>query len=235
MGYPQEAMVDNPYLYLPLQDRAGNPVAFGTGGATMALGTDGDPGAFVTYGVTGPSVRRGLHMHLYRMQTSGRYVLTANQTRLAWVRTTNLDATASYAGDAAMTVFGDASGSVWDSFGVHDGKVRFTRFNNSAWQTFDSAKTVADGRWHYIGVTYNSSTRAVTLYVDGVADGSGTMTAHQAQGGVDRIARGFTADYFDGDLADLELFTSVLDSARILSRYRAATRRPSRRVGLVAA
>ena len=45
-----------------------------------------------------------------------------------------------------------------------------------------------DGNWHHIAATYDSSTRAVKVYVDGVEDGSGTITAHQAICSVDAQA-----------------------------------------------
>jgi hypothetical protein len=153
--------------------------------------------------------------------TMTRWSNTGSMTYEAWVRTTSTDATSSYAGNPALTVVGDTSASVWMNFGVHGGKVRFLRFNNTAWQNVDSAKSVNDGAWHHIGATYDSSTRAVVVYVDGVADGSGTITAHQSQGGVDALGTGYNgnADTFDGYMAEVAVWASVLAPHRFRAHY----------------
>lgn len=127
-----------------------------------------------------------------------------NQSRVASVKTTDTDSTSNYDGDPAMTVLGDSTPGVWDGFGIHDGKVQYRRFNNSVWQTFTGSTSVNDGNWHQIGMTYNSTTRDVILYVDGADDGGGTMSSHQNQGGISAIGRGYNVnDNFRGTLDEV--------------------------------
>lgn len=73
------------------------------------------------------------------------------------------------------------------------------------------ATTVNDGAWHMIGYTYDNATRAVVVYVDGVADYTGTQTAHQNQGGWSTIGRGYNAaDTFRGTIDEVAVFLKVL-------------------------
>lgn len=152
-----------------------------------------------------------------------RQSLTGSQTRIAFVKLTSTDSTSAYDGDAALTIFGDLDSNTWDSFGVTDGKANYRRFNGSTWQSFNSATSVNDGTWHMIAVTYNSSTLEVVIYVDGAPDGGGTMTAHQANGGVMRIGRGYDAsDVFDGSLGQVALYSTAISAANILSIWNTA-------------
>lgn len=145
--------------------------------------------------------------------------LPANKTLMAFVKTTSTDATSIYEGDPALTVWGDTSASVWDNFGIHGGKVQFRRFNNTSWQVFTGATDVNDGEWHMIAVTYDSTTRMVKLYVDGAEDGSGTMTAHQAQGSVNTLGRGYSSDRFIGSLDEAAVFNFALSPTDIAALY----------------
>lgn len=205
-----EILALSPLLYARLnQSGSQNPVDSSTHGRTMALN-----GTY-TWGVDGPTADEETALRVAAAAdiqlTSGRIAMTGSQTRLAFVKTTSTDATNGYDGNAALTIFGDLTANVWESFGIHNGKARYTRFNNSAWQTFDSTTSVNDGNWHLIAVTYNSSTLAVEIYVDGVDDGGGTMTAHQNQGGVNWLLVGYNSlDKYDGDIAHAALFGTVL-------------------------
>lgn len=222
--YKREVRSDGaPLVYYRLGQRnEDNPVDSGD--------TNTSPSLVITYkwGVSGALGDEPTDRAIFLTPTGRvnftRQSMTGDQSRLCWVRTTSTDASSAYAGDPAMPVFGDTSASVWDGFGVHAGKVQFNRFNNSTWQTFASAKSVNDGRWHHIAVTYNSTTRAVLLYVDGVQDGSGTVSAHQAQGGVNALGKGFGADYFEGSIDEAEAWASVLPAHRILARYQVGRR-----------
>jgi hypothetical protein len=177
-----------------------------------------------TWGVTGPVAGlTALRLTGGSFDGTPRVSLSGDQTRLAFVKTTATDSVPIYDGDAALTVFGDTHAETWDSFGVSGGKAVFTRFNNVAWQTFTSTASVNDGDWHLIVATYDSNTLAVTLYVDGVADGSGSMTAHQAKGGISQFGRGYDiGDNFDGSLAHLVAWDRALSPAEVAALWAAA-------------
>lgn len=155
--------------------------------------------------------------------TIGRVGLTGSQTRIAFVNLSSTKSSATYEGDAPLTISGDSSGSVWDSFGISNGKVQYNRFNNSVWQSFTGTRSVNDGSWHMIASTYDSVSRVVSLYVDGLADGGGTMTSHQAQGGINVFGKGFNAaDNYVGSLAELLVYNTALSSDNIATIWYAS-------------
>lgn len=155
--------------------------------------------------------------------TTTRVALTASQSRMAFVQTTSTDATPDYEGDAALTVFGDSTADVWDSFGVTDGKLVYTRFNGSAWQVFTGATAINDGAWHMVVATYDADTLEVKLYVDGVLDGSGSMTSHQAKGGINRYGRGYSGvDVYTGNVGQLAAWASALTAGDVSALWGAA-------------
>lgn len=140
---------------------------------------------------------------------------TQQQSAFGWIKTTDTDSTVSYDGDAALTLLGDTSGGIWHGFGVTGGKAQYRRFNNSAWQLHTGATTVNDGNWHMIGYTYNHTTLAVVVYVDGVADYTGAQTAHQNQGGWSALGRGYNAvDTFRGTIDEVAVFVNKVLTAQ---------------------
>lgn len=144
-----------------------------------------------------------------------RIVATQQQSAFGWVKTTDTDSTVGYDGDAALTLLGDTSGGIWHGFGVTGGKAEYRRFNNSAWVLHTGATTVNDGNWHMIGYTYDSSTRAVVVYVDGAADYTGTHTSHQTQGGWSALGRGYNAaDTFRGTVDEVAVFVNKVLTAQ---------------------
>lgn len=195
-----------PTLYFVLnQTGEENPIDSSITAKTANLNTP------YTWGATGPIVGRtaldlnGGYFNIARQSLPG------DQTRVAFVKLTSTKSTSTYEGDASLTIMGDTDGETWDSFGISDGKVNYRRFNNSVWQSFSGSTNVNDGYWHMVAMTYDSTTRAVTLYVDGAVDGSGTVAAHQAKGGIIMYGRGYSsADNFVGSLSDLIVWDRVL-------------------------
>lgn len=209
----------SPQLYLPMQEKgAEDAVNYGSHSTTVLLGS----GRYVwSHPRFLPNRSRGLDVVTAEITLGTRLAMTGDQTRLAWIRTSDTDSTTGYDGNPALCLMGDTTGTVWDGFGVHAGKVRWARFNNTAWQYIESAKSVNDMSAHMIAVTYNSSTRAAKIYVDGQEDGSGTITAHQNQGGINKLFLGFNStDQFVGQVAHLGVWTSVLTAAQIADLWR---------------
>lgn len=142
-----------------------------------------------------------------------RIAATAQQSAFGWVKTTDTDSTVAYVGDPALTLVGDTSAGAWNEFGVTGGKAELRRYDGtgSTWRLHTGAASVNDGAWHMIGYTYNNSTRAVVIYVDGATDYSGTHASHQNQGGWNAVGRGYNAaDTFRGTVDEVAVFTTVL-------------------------
>ncbi len=198
------ALTPNRYFVLN-QSGEENPIDSSVNAVSASLN------APYAWGITGPIAgRTSLELSGGYFNT-GRLSLPGDQTRVAFVKLTSTKASSTYEGDASLTIMGDTDGEIWDSFGISDGKVNYRRFNNSVWQSFSGATSVNDGFWHMVAMTYDSTTRAVTLYVDGSVDGSGTVAAHQAKGGIIMYGRGYSsADNFVGSLSDLIVLDRVL-------------------------
>jgi len=144
-----------------------------------------------------------------------RFTVLTSRTFAAWVRTTSTDAVSGYAGNAALNILGDSTGGVYIGFGVHGGKVRYLQYASS-WQNVDSVKSVNDGSWHHVVATHISGTNAVSVYVDGVLDATGTITFDATNPALDRIGCGYNnLDFFDGALDDIRVYSRAISAAEV--------------------
>lgn len=114
--------------------------------------------------------------------------------------------------------------SSWDR-GVYmgtDGKVKFYWYDGGP-QTISSAATYTDNAWHHALVTYdNAAAPKVSLYVDGVLQGTGNTTAvsysgYWRIGGYKGGGTGTGDGYYTGLLDDVRVYTRALSSVEITS------------------
>ena len=131
----------------------------------------------------------------------------------AWINTTSTDATSDYAGNAALSIIGDHDNNIRGSFGIHGGVVRYTHWTGTGlvFDLIDGSTPVNDGEWHHVAVVHNSSTREVTIYVDGVVDGTGTTSMFHTSVGFDRIGASYldgtgSGDFFEGSLDEIRIW-----------------------------
>lgn len=108
-------------------------------------------------------------------------------TLAAWVKGTNTSAST---GDyrVANNVFGDTDGAVWMGVGVSNGRAAV---KGQATERTSTA-SVANGAWHHLAFvfTYAAGTWSVQIYVDGNADGGGSIpVSGNANYGVNAIGR----------------------------------------------
>jgi len=143
-------------------------------------------------------------------------------TVLAMIKTTSTKSSATYAGDAALNILGDNTGSVNFGFGVHNGKFRVCFYGNSAWTSIDSNATVNDGQWHQVGfVLATGNPTSVSIYVDGVLDKT-TASVYHTYVRFDSIGRGSNAaDMYVGTLRNLMIFNSALSADDVLQSWEA--------------
>ena len=143
-------------------------------------------------------------------------------TVLAMIKTTSTKSSATYAGDAAITILGDSTASVVFGFGVHAGKVRICFYASSAWTTIDSNATVNDGQWHQIGFVMNSGNPCgVSLYVDGLLDKYTASVSHTYVR-FDSVGRGYSSpDMYVGTLRSLMIFNTALSADDVLQSWEA--------------
>jgi len=140
-------------------------------------------------------------------------------TYTAWIKTTSTDATSGFAGNSALTIIGDNTNNIMNSFGVHGGKVQYSH-NTGTWNTVVSTSNVNDGKWYHVAVTHEQATGTVSLYVNGVLEATSTLAYAAANVGYNRVGGSYvdgtnTADLFDGELDDVVVFGSVLTETEI--------------------
>jgi hypothetical protein len=85
-----------------------------------------------------------------------------------------------------------------------------------------SPKTINDGQWHHVGVTYQAQSGAVQLYVDGKADAKGSLKSMADPAG-SQMRFGLTSDDFpradgnrlDGAVDEIAVYSRALTAAEI--------------------
>jgi hypothetical protein len=83
--------------------------------------------------------------------------------------------------------------------------------------TVTSATTINDGNWHQVAATWNITTGAMAVYVNGSLDNSGTgPTGPRTADSTLCIGRTpQNPNYFNGEIADVRLYNSVLTGSQI--------------------
>ncbi len=158
--------------------------------------------------------------------------VTNNLTIIAWIRTTSTDASATSA-VPALPVVGDILNSIWYSFGVHGGKVRYYNAKkNGAWSFYDSTASVNDGNWHQIAVTHSKSGEIVSIYVDGNFDSSfsndsaGSTNYWASYMNANRVGTSYgSSDFFQGDISMVLIYDALLSAADIKNHFSATRAR----------
>jgi len=148
--------------------------------------------------------------------------LPSGLTYFAVFRTTSTDSTRGYAGNAALTILGDNHPLfVYNGFGVTGGKGEFNAFDQpsgSGWEHYNSATTVNDGVARDMIATFASSDNTPRLYVNGLLEASGTTDYGEPFVGINRVGGGYldgsgTGDLYDGDLAEILIYDTVLSGS----------------------
>ncbi len=144
----------------------------------------------------------------------------------AWVRLAD-----STRHQRAVTVLGNRVPGVWLGYNKDANKWQSTMYltdtDNPASNRVSSTAVVALNTWTYLTTTYDATTRALKLYVNGVLQETATVggTRWRAPGAL-QIGRGqfngVAADYWKGDLADVATFGAVLSPEQIAAQHTAS-------------
>ena len=122
---------------------------------------------------------------------------------------------------------------------MNDGQLVFGVYNNQT-VTIETPNLYNDGQWHYVVATYNASTGAVALYVDGQLIGTNSTSSAQTYTGYWRVggdnlnawnldpwgsnSQGTTQPhsyYFNGTIADVAVYPTALSAAQVAAHYAA--------------
>lgn len=221
-GYAQLVLADRPLAFFPLGITTGNGLCDATGAAHgsyapsgVTFGVPGPPGAspngaIATTGSVDPATAPGptaLH---------GNHNLTLE----GWYNSTTRS-------DQMLVDLGVASHDAIIGLGVWSpDQVEVDMYQGS--QGFDASRfgvELNDGRWHFIAATYTASTRTLRYYADGHLLGTYTVTTPMALM-VSPVRIGWWVDTiynqpFDGAMADIAIYGSVLSGAQLDAQYSA--------------
>ena len=153
--------------------------------------------------------------------------LSSGLTFNAWIRTTSTRSVKSYVGDASNNVVGITLNSVWNGFGVTNGKVNYNNARkNDSWGQYYSTASVNDGNWTYITVTHSKTNELVSLYINGSLDSTFDNTSsggydQWANMGFNVISRGYGGDYFNGNISVVHIYNRALSESEIQQNFNA--------------
>ena len=228
--YKDAVVADSPYLFWRLNQSSGTAVADSstpTRPGTMA-------GTGYTWGQAGAlaSEVRDTSLALTAARINANTSVTAPATFSveAWFKSTSTTG-------GRILGMGNATGTTNSTtidrqlYLAPTGKVMFGI--GSAKTTIASTSPENDGAWHHVVGTYASGTNGMKLYVDGVLQGSATATVLSFTGywraGAELMS-GWTGNpsnaYFDGNLEELAVYTTVLSSTRVQAHNRAGVTPP---------
>lgn len=155
--------------------------------------------------------------------------LLTGLTYQAWIKTTSNASTSNYDGNSALSIIGDKTNGIWNSFGISNGNLEYHHFTGT-WQVISSSQTINDGLWHNVAVTHDQSTGSVKLYVDGVEVTNSNIAYGTGGGaaavGFDTIGASFSftsdaGEFFEGQIDEVGVWNRPLTSSEITDNFNA--------------
>jgi len=220
--YKSNVLKDSPVLYWRLDETTGTVAADSSGkshpgtyytdaSALTAAGllrTSSDLGILAPAGFAGVTSAAGVA------------VTNADWTMELWVNLTSLPESAADLVTLGTTVGCPELGYVAATSDRYQLRVDVSGMS----QLFLSAAVLAYGATHHLALSYDAATGALSLYIDGTLDSTGTYT-YAAFTGVTVL--GYASQYLGyaaaGSLDEFAIYQSALSSARIAAHYAAAT------------
>ena len=247
-GTVSAILADNPVAFWPLSDASGSGTAANvasTGGALNGTAHN------VTFGGAGPLGQQTAGSFNGSSTGNVSYIglpagnpnleITSAFTLEAWV---NLSSSP----NALNTIYAQprSADGTGIAFSVNGSDQLGLYMNDTATNIsyFSPTATVTSGQWDMVAATYDGSTNTINLYVNGILEGSDTISPLNlsniyAAGIAPSIGREFSSPDFrsyDGSLADVAVFNTALTSAQIQLEYAAsAVPEPSSLVSLCTA
>ncbi|MGD0608859.1 MAG: LamG-like jellyroll fold domain-containing protein, partial [Streptosporangiaceae bacterium] len=215
--YASTTLADSPAVFYKLGDSDAAAMADSSGHAATGyytsdatLGLTGplasDPTTAISDANDGPAAGGQPSLPLY----------SSARTIEGWINTT-------YTGEQYLASYGVESTSEGFTVVTQPNDVIVSGWGDDL--TFTSPAALDNGIWHFVTATTNGT--SATVYVDGTAIGTQNFpseldTLPAPQGFVIGAGEQDCCGYFDGDLADVAVFGSVLSSAQITAQFAAS-------------
>jgi hypothetical protein len=215
ISYPQAVLDDTPLSYWRFGDTSGTTaIDFSTNGRNGAYQNSPTLGAAGLLRADTDTAVRFDGTDDYASLASAAWMNVPAFSTEAWVKTTA-------SGQAIVSRDNSSSSKAW-RLSVSSGFASFILHNGGSNYTLTGVTAINDGRTHHIVATYASGT--MSIYVDGVLDGTLNGTAHSVTGtpalrvGTERLA-----GYFDGVIDEVAFYGSALTANQVARHYYAGT------------
>jgi RHS repeat-associated protein len=216
-GYAGTVVADSPTRYYRLGETSGRA-------ATDFASSTNCRDAAYTYGTTlsaagpvigdanaaavGPSSAMGGVGSIDGLPSSG-----SPRTFEVWERATAT-------GTMGLLSYGTASTNQYIALDITNTTLSLDAYTN--YVMISTSSSLEDGKWHQVAATFDG-TSTVTLYVDGAAIGTGTLSPSTTlQQGLWLGSALDGASYFQGALAEVAVYPTALSAARIQAHYSAS-------------
>jgi len=215
-GYAGSVAADSPTRYYRLGETSGRAAA------DFASSTNCRPAAY-TYGTTltaagpvigdanaaavGPSGAMGGVGSIDGLPSGA-----SARTLEAWERTTAT-------GTMGLLSYGSAATNQYMALDITNTTLSLDAYTNYVMVT--TASSLEDGKWHQVAATFDG-TSTVTLYVDGAAIGTGTLSPSTTLDQGLWLGNALDgASYLQGALAEVAIYPTALSAARIAAHWNA--------------
>ena len=209
--------------YWPLDDGAGTVARDASGNGN--IGTLQNSPTWVT-GQMGTALSfDGSSQSVFGTVTSASQKSFSALTISVWARATNLGANASLFGRTDGSTIYQTNGAFGLDLNIAAGSKFGFHFNNGTDNRIAFNFTPSTNTWYHLVATFDSSTGAVALYVNGVQSVSTTLSAASIASitnGMFRIAQWDTSTsqfWFPGTLDDVRIYNRALSAADVTALY----------------
>jgi len=223
--YPSAVTADQPTGYWRLGDAAGSPSAAATLGIS---GTYAGSPALAQAGALTNDINTAASFPGTSTLTVAAPAVTDTFTMEAWVKPT-----------APITLQDASEGSIdgingqrWAFFPTQGGAGAgaglsvgtnglgvYEHGNGYLTPRLTRAANLGDGQWHHVAVVYSG--KVSTLFLDGTALGSSTISPRPSIQPPTKLASGDYGDY-EGGLDEIALYPTALDGGKLLAHYQAS-------------
>lgn len=141
---------------------------------------------------------------------------TANFTVELWYKGTDTAAN----GDYGKTLLGRDNADIYANLVLRNGYAEYIHYNTTWQHNLKSSTMVADGNWHHIAFTQDSSQTGY-LYIDGrlEATGSSSISNDANPYRVNNFMRGYNAQYTSGAIDEIRFYDKKLSGDIIKTHY----------------
>jgi hypothetical protein len=135
-----------------------------------------------------------------------------------WIKTSQISGSSSI---NAPHLIGRDNGDIWSNLSLYNGYVYFVHYNSAWFSNLKSTTMVSNNVWHQV-VYVNNTDETGIIYIDGVSEVSGSSSLSGTNYfSPDYIGRGYSAKYYQGNIAICKFYDRSLSATEIQQNFNA--------------